>query len=136
MVHMLRPVIKHRWVDRGIWGCSLVCWLLCVCPSPCWVTSATGNERWFKHTQEGWWSSRTGWWRCRSSARWNLDNDSAGYLNSWPVWLASFWLSVLEVFANVNKILWGKLREEKSNRSYPKSRWQSDTLEEWGRLCD
>ncbi len=50
---------------------------------------------------------------------------------------ASFWLSVLEVFANVNKIQREKLWDKKSNRSYPdKYRWQADTLEEWGMAAE
>ncbi len=44
---------------------------------------------------------------------------------------ASFWLSVLEVFANVNKIQREKLWDKKSNRSYPdKYRWTG--LNTWG----
>lgn len=50
---------------------------------------------------------------------------------------ASFWLSVLEVFPNVNKIQQEKLRDKKSNRSYPdKDRWQADTLVEWGMAAE
>jgi len=41
---MLRPALKHRWA--GLWGHFIITGSYV---SLFWVTSVTGNGRWFKH---------------------------------------------------------------------------------------
>lgn len=78
---MLRPALKHRWADRGIWG-----HLISILAPTCLSISQLGDisdRKWEMiqtHCREGWWSWRTGWCGCRSSAMWNQEHDSARLL--------------------------------------------------------